>query len=247
MRVRNDSLIRVLPCGDTALVIELGNVVDKALNARVLALAAAIERAAILGVSEVVPTFRSLMLHYDPLQTSHDAIKKEIEPLIGAAPAELPPGRRWTLPVCYEPEFGLDLEEVSRRLAIPQERVIELHAGTPLRVYMLGFLPGAPYLGDTAKELALPRRENPRVKVPRGSVAIALNQSVVYPFESPGGWHILGRTPVRLYDQRRESPVLLRPNDEVRFLPVSRARHDDLERRAEAGEAIELDVAELAS
>lgn len=239
-------MVRVLPCGDTALVVELGNNVDKALNARVLALALAIEKAAITGVSEIVPTFRSLMIHYDPLQTSHDTIRSTIEPLIGAAPTELPPGRRWVLPVCYAPEFGLDLEDVSRRLGITRERIIEMH-GTPLRVYMLGFLPGAPYLGDTPKELALPRRENPRVKVPQGSVAIALNQSVVYPFESPGGWHILGRTPVRLYDQRRASPVLLRPNDEVRFVPVDRARHDDLEARAEAGEPIELDAEGSAS
>lgn len=232
-------MVRVLPCGDTALVVELGNVVDRALNARVLALAAAIENAGLHGVSEVVPTFRSLMVHYDPLTTSHADLKMAIEPLIGAGPALLPPGRRWTLPVCYEPEFGLDLEDVSRRLGIPQGRIIEMH-GTVLRVYMLGFLPGAPYLGDTPKELALPRRENPRVKVPQGSVAIALNQSTVYPFESPGGWHILGRTPVRFYDQRRASPVLLRPNDEVRFVPVDRAAHDDLEARAEAGEPIEL-------
>jgi KipI family sensor histidine kinase inhibitor len=228
------------------MVVELGSVVDKALNARVLALAVAIEEALLAGVSEVVPTFRSLMIHYNPLQTSHEAIKAAIEPLIGAAPSDLPPGRRWVLPVCYEPEFGLDLDDVSRRLAIPKTRVVELH-GTPLRVYMLGFLPGAPYLGDTPKELALPRRENPRVKVPQGSVAIALNQSVVYPFESPGGWHILGRTPVRLYDQRRDSPVLLRPNDEVRFVPVDRATHDSLEARAAAGEPIELATGSLAS
>lgn len=239
-------MVRVLPCGDTALVVELGNVVDRALNARVLALTAAIERADIPGVSEVVPTFRSLMLHYDPLRTSHETIKATIAPLIGAASSELPPGRRWVLPVCYDPEFGLDLDDVSRRLGLPQQRIIEMH-GTPLRVYMLGFLPGAPYLGDTPKELALPRRENPRVKVPQGSVAIALNQSTVYPFESPGGWHILGRTPVRFYDQHRESPVLLRPNDEVRFARIDRATHDDFEMRARAGEPIELAMGSLAA
>lgn len=230
---------RFLAAGDTALVVELGETVDRTVSAQVLALSARVEAARLPGVIETVPTFRSLMVHYNPLVTSQAQVTSAVRPMLSALDRTTAvPGRLWVLPVCYERDFAIDLDETAERTRLSPAQVIELFSGTTFHLYMLGFLPGHPYLGDTPKELVLPRRASPRVRVPAGSIATAIGLAVIYPLETPGGWHILGRTPVRVYDRRRDPSVFFAPNDQLRFPAISRAEHDALEARAAAGTLI---------
>jgi KipI family sensor histidine kinase inhibitor len=227
---------RFLAAGDTALVVEFGETVDRAVSERVLALADAIEARAVPGIVELVPTFRSLMVHYDPMRLAAADLEAEIVPLLGSLGAVRHRARHFTLPVAYGGDLGPDLAEVAERTGLPPGEVVRLHTSVVYHVYALGFLPGYPYMGDGPEALSLPRRETPRVRVPRGSVCIAFRQAGVYSLESPGGWHLLGRTPVRLFDPRRPNAVLLAPGDKVRFEPVSRETFDRLEAAAEAGQ-----------
>lgn len=228
--------VRFLAAGDTALVVELGDHVDRKTSAQVLALSDKVEAAGIPGVVETVPTFRSLMVHYDPSLTSQAEVKAAIGPILAEiGDAETKTGRLWVLPTCYDPEFGIDLAETAERTGLKVPDVIELFSGMTFHLYMLGFLPGHPYMGDVPKVLDLPRRPSPRVRVVPGSIATAIGLAVIYPLETPGGWHILGRTPVRVYDRRRDPAVFFAPNDQLRFPPISREEHDALEAKAAAG------------
>jgi KipI family sensor histidine kinase inhibitor len=227
---------RLLPCGDTALAVELGDRVDRRVSALVLALAERLTAAAIAGVVEVVPTFRSLMIHYDPLTVSHAALKAQLAPLLSGLSAAEGSGRRWRIPVCYHDSTAPDLAEIAARTGLPAARVVEAHSAVAYHVYMMGFLPGHPYMGDLPRELVLPRRESPRTSVPAGSVSIATTLSAIYPLECPGGWHLIGRTPVLLWDRRRERPVLLAAGDQVLFQPVSLGDYQALASRSAAGE-----------
>lgn len=233
---------RFLAAGDTALVVEFGEDVDPATNHRVTQLAAAVRARDIEGVVDLVPTFRSLMVHYDPLATSAKVLSASLEDVLSHPASESAPGRLWHLPVLYGGEAGPDLDEVADRTGMTADRVVTLHSEITYDVYMMGFLPGLPYLGIMDKALALPRRAEPRVRVPSGSVAIATNLTNVYPSESPGGWHILGRTPIELFDTRREVPILLAAGDRIRFEPIDQATYDGLREQVAAGEtAIEAE------
>lgn len=227
---------RFLAAGDTALVVEFGDRVDAHVSALVLALAQKLEAAGFNGVVEVVPTFRSLMVHYDPLQIAHAELRGRIGPLLEGLEAAEIAGRRWHIPACYDESLGLDLADVARRTGLSVAQVIERHSQTPQLVYMMGFLPGLPYLGGLPGEFGLPRRENPRVKVPPGSVAVAMAMTVVYPQESPGGWHILARTPAPMWDMRSTPPALLAAGDTVTFEPISLREYERLLARAAVGE-----------
>ncbi len=221
--------------GDTALVIEFGEAIDRHISALVLALADRIDAANIDGIVETVPTFRSLMVHYDPMRLPQAQLKSRLASLLeGLAPVQKP-GRLWKIPACYDPSVGPDLAEVSERTGVPVDEVVALHTSVLFHVYMIGFLPGYGYLGDLPEKLALPRRQSPRVKVPPGSVAIAMTMSQVYALESPGGWHLIGRTPVPFWDLRREEPVLLRPGDKIQFYPVTLGEFEKLKAQADAG------------
>ena len=229
---------RILDAGDAALTIEFGSIIDPALLAEVNALDAAVLRrkqaGELPGVIETMPTFRSLTVFFDPLVTDRDAVLATLQPLIAAAEhGSTTDGRHWRLPVCYEGEAAPDLAEVAGAIGIGEDEVVALHSGAEYLVYMIGFLPGFPFMGDLPAPLRLPRRAQPRVRVPAGSVAIATGLTAIYPWESPGGWHLLGRCPVPLFDARRTSPSLLAAGDRVRFAPVS----------AEACRAIEAGLA----
>lgn len=230
---------RFLAGGDTALVVEFGDRIDARLSALVLGLYKRLEAAQEPGVVELVPTMRSLMVHYDPLLTSRAHLEIRIGDLLqGLEGAEIK-GRRWSLPVCYEGEdFAPDLAEVARRTATTPEEVVALHTRGWNLVYMVGFLPGLPYIGGLDPKLELPRRENPRTRVPAGSVSIATTMTCIYPLESPGGWHLIGRTPVPLFDLTRDPAVLLAPADEVRFVPVPRTEYERLAAEAKAGKLV---------
>ena len=228
--------MRLLASGDTALVVEFGETVDRQINAQVLALAERVEAANIAGIVETVPTFRSLMIHYDPTVLSGRDLRAHVERLLDGLEAIELSGDDWVLPTCYEGgDLAPDLEDVARATGLDPAEVVALHSDTTYRVYCLGFLPGYPYMGDTPARLLLPRRETPRVRVPMGSVCIAVGLTGVYSLDSPGGWHLIARTPVRLFDLRRPRPVLLKPGDRVRFAPVSREVFDDLEAQAAEG------------
>jgi KipI family sensor histidine kinase inhibitor len=232
----SDPRPRLLPNGDTALTVEFGERIDRATSERVLALHERVARAALPGVVELLPTFRSLMVHYDPARTTHAALADAIAPLAAGLEGVKPAARRWTLPVCYDPSFALDLDEVAARTGLTPAEVIEHHSATTYHVYMIGFLPGYPYVGDLPARLALPRRENPRTQVPAGSVAIATTLSAIYTLASPGGWHILGRTPAALWSRRRTPPAVLAPGDQVRFAPIGMAEFERLAAQAAAGQ-----------
>lgn len=227
---------RLLSCGDTAFTVEFGEEIDRAINAKVLALADRIAAAGIAGVVETVPTFRSLTVHCDPVTTSVGEVQTAITPLLEDLSAETKQKRLWVLPTYYGDELGPDLAEVADRTGMSAKEVIDLHAAETYHVYAIGFLPGWPYMGDVPDRLSLPRRESPRVRVPMGSVCIALKMTGVYPLESPGGWHLIGRTPVRMFDIRRREAVLLSPGDQVRYQPIDRHEYDRLEAMATAGE-----------
>ncbi|MDX2202951.1 MAG: 5-oxoprolinase subunit PxpB [Hyphomicrobiaceae bacterium] len=225
-----------LDAGDTALVVEFGRDVDRHASALVLALADRVAAAAIDGVVETLPTFRSLMVHYDPLRLSAPDLRARIRPLLEGLTAAEQSGRRWSLPACYDPSISLDLVEVAERTRLSVDDVIRVHSATTFHVYMLGFLPGFPYMGDLPPALELPRRQTPRVRMPKGAVAIAMRMCSVYSLESPGGWHVLSLTPALLWDPRRESAGLLAAGDKVSFVPVSLAEYHTLLGRAERGE-----------
>jgi len=212
---------RFLPAGDRALVVEYGDTIDPAINARVRALAAVIALDAHAGVVETVPTYRSLMIHYDPFVLHADAL----EQLVRDADARLssvalPAPRVVEVPTVYGGESGPDLDEVAARAGLRAAEVVAIHAGTDYLVYMMGFMPGFPYLGGMSPRIATPRLGTPRTVVPAGSVGIAGAQTGIYPTDSPGGWRLIGRTGATLFDVERTPPALIEAGDHVRFVPV---------------------------
>jgi inhibitor of KinA len=230
---------RLLPAGDTALSVEFGQVVDRELSGLVLALARRVADAEIAGIVECVPTFRSLMVYYDPLLLPYATLTARIGKLAQGLRSTEAAGRSWRLPVCYDTSVAPDLAEVATRTNLTPAQVVERHSAPAYHVYMLGFLPGQPYLGDVPPELALPRRQSPRMKIPAGSVAIAMTMTCIFPAETPCGWHLIGRCPVPLWDLKRgASRPLLQPGDKVGFAPVSLREYEDLLARAADGQLI---------
>jgi len=235
-----DVSVRYLSCGDTAFTVEFGNEISPAINGQVMALHAAIAEAkakgGLAGVVETVPTMRSLMVTYDPLTTSRSILQPEIGGLLARGPKAGFKSRRVTVPCCYDDlEFAPDLAEVADRTKKSTQQVIAAHLASRFKVYVLGFMPGLAYIAGLDQSLYLPRRGQPRVRVPRSSVAIAMDMTTIYPFESPGGWHLIGRTPLWMFDQRREQPVFLAPGDELSFQRIDRRTYDRIAREVEAG------------
>ena len=228
--------VRFLSAGDRALVVEFGARVDRALSDDVLRLDASLRSTGLAGVVETVPTFRSLMVHYDPLVTSRAELEQAIAALLDRRSGLCRDATLWRVPVCYEGEFAPDLAEVARLTELTPREVVGLHSAVRYHVYMLGFLPGFPYLGDLPPQLALPRRADPRVRVPAGSVSIATTLTAIYPYESPGGWHLIGATPIRLFDPERPRPALLAPGDIVRFEPIDPASFASIKKAADSGD-----------
>jgi inhibitor of KinA len=220
---------RFLPSGDAALSVELGGEVDRAVSARVVRLHRLLREAPLDGVLETLPTFRSLLVQYDPRRTDPAALQDALAALIRDMDEAAPlPSRQWIIPVCYAPEVAPDIAEVAGLCDMTQAQVAECHASALYYVYMLGFLPGYAYMGDVPEPLRLPRRMEPRTRVPAGSLAIATSFVSIYPFESPGGWHIIGRSPLAFFDAGADEPAILAPGDEVRLEPVSLARFEAL-------------------
>ncbi|MER2266322.1 5-oxoprolinase subunit PxpB [Methylobacterium oxalidis] len=233
-----DLALRILPCGDTALTVELGETIDPRLNARVLALEARVLAANLPGLVETVPTYRSLTLHIDPLVTEPARVASAVREL--ARGALSPPARRrlWRVPVVYGGAFGVDLDAVAERHGLTPAKIVEHHASPVYRVVMLGFLPGYAYLSGLDPTLALSRRPSPRPVTPAGTISIGGAQALIASIAAPSGWHLLGRTPVRSFAPGRDPVFLFAPGDAVRFVPTDPARWDALDRAAAAGEPV---------
>lgn len=218
---------RIVPAGDSALIVEFEERIDPDVNARTIACAEAIQAASVAGVRDVVPTYRSVAVYFDPLRTDNDVLTACLEREAGQVPtAALVARTPVRIPVCYGGDLGPDLSGVASFAGMPQVDVVRVHTGGTYRVFMLGFVPGFAYLGIVDERIAMPRHATPRVRVPVGSVGIAGVQTGVYSAETPGGWQLIGRTPVKPFDSARADPFLMKAGDTVQFYPIDRAEFD---------------------
>jgi inhibitor of KinA len=207
--------------GDRALLVELGDGISPLVNKKVRELFLCLKNNRVEGVVETVPGYRSLLIVYDPLKITLSALKERLNKLHTTINrSEIPKPRTLEIPVVYGGEYGPDLDWVAEFHRVPPEEIIRLHTGTTYRVYMIGFTPGFAYMGQLPEAIITPRRETPRTAVPRGSVGIAQSQTGVYPVESPGGWQIIGRTTLRLFDPEKWPPTPLEMGDLVKFLSI---------------------------
>jgi KipI family sensor histidine kinase inhibitor len=208
--------------GDQGLLLEFGDEIGPEVNEKVRRMTLAIQTESIEGIIEKIPTYRSLLIIYNPLIINIEDLKKRLdwmEEVLGQTP--FPEPKLTQIPALYGGFYGPDLEEVAKYHQISPEEVIQLHCSKPYFIYMIGFMPGFPYMGELPEALITPRLKTPRLSVPAGSVAIAQRQTGIYPMESPGGWQIIGRTPVKLFNPEREPPALLQMGDLVQFFPIS--------------------------
>ena len=228
---------RFFPMGDQALIIEFGDRIDASLSAQIAAVAERLRASNPIGVRDIVPAYSTLALHYDSAEVGagaspYDALAETIESWLKTQPAAAPAaGHPVEIPVCYGGAFGEDLETLAKSRNLSVEEVVAIHSGADYHVHMLGFVPGFAYLGGLDARLATPRRVTPRPHVPAGSVAIGGTQTGVYPLDTPGGWHIIGRTPLQLFKPDTMPPSLLNAGDAVRFVPISAT---DFEARSKA-------------
>ena len=209
------------PAGDLALVVELGDAISVEINRKVRSLTDALEKGSIPGVFDFLPTYRSVLVYYDPLIASSGEVRDGIERLLESAEVADAGARHIVhIPTLYGGDMGTDIAFVAQHNGIDEQEVISIHSATDYLVYMMGFSPGFAYLGGLDERLATPRLQSPRTEIPAGAVGIAETQTGVYPVASPGGWQLIGRTPVKLFDPGREYPVLLSAGDYVRFVPA---------------------------
>lgn len=226
--------LAAIPLGDSAAYVEFSTTLDLEVNNVVQRLALAILKRKVSWVRDVVPALGGLALHFDldhaelPAKPIEEALALVNDALKQGVASKQDPGREVELPVCYEAEFALDVAEVAKKAGLAAEEVARRHAAAEYRVLMMGFSPGHAYMGGLDAKLAVPRRASPRAIVPAGSVAIANEQTVVYPYAISGGWNVIGRTPMVLFDAARQRPSLLWPGDRVRFRAITRAQYIEM-------------------
>lgn len=226
---------RLLPVGDAALSVEFAADTSPQTSARILALDVAVHAAAWPGLIETVPSYRALLIRVDPLLLPLDLLRQRVIALEIDPDLPAPPARLWTLPVCYDLTFGLDLYDLQASLGLEVDQIVALHSAATYRVYFLGFAPGFAYLGGLAPALKAPRRAAPRPSIPGGSVAIGGDQTAVFPQAMPSGWHVIGRTPVPLFDAQAPEACLLRPGDRLRFASIDLATFHDVQAQVSRG------------
>lgn len=220
MALYPETIFRLM--GDRGFLLEFGDEISSEVNEKVRRMTLAIQAESIEGIIEIVPTYRSLLILHNPLILSFVDLKKRLERIEkGLQQTPFPEPKLTRIPALYGGSYGPDLEEVAKYHQISPEEVIQLHCSKPYFIYMIGFMPGFPYMGELPEALITPRLKTPRLSVPAGSVAIAQRQTGIYPMESPGGWQIIGRTPVKLFNPEREPPALLQMGDHVQFFPIS--------------------------
>ncbi|NLE77439.1 MAG: 5-oxoprolinase subunit PxpB [Chloroflexi bacterium] len=213
---------RLLPAGDSALLVEFADEISQEINDRVHALAQVLETRALAGVVEVVPTYRSVLVHYSPLKLTYGELREDVAALLTEPAAAAP--RTATLveiPVVYGGEYGPDLASVAELHGLSAAEVVRIHSSATYSVYMLGFILGFAYLGGLDQAIATPRLSTPRTLVPAGSVGIAETQTGIYSVAAPGGWQIIGRTPLTLFDVTQIPPTIVQPGDRIRFVPIA--------------------------
>lgn len=228
--------VKILTAGDSSLLIQYDSVIDPAVNARIAATVRLMREQHIEGVVDIIPAFCSLLINYDPRVISYDEMRTRMERILSV---EVAAGERkkkiYEIPVCYGGEFGPDLGTIAEHAGLSEQEVIDIHTSTDYLIYMLGFLPGFTYLGGLDERIHTPRLANPRVRIPAGSVGIGGSQTGIYPMDSPGGWQLMGMTPVRTYDPDREVPILVEAGDYIRFVQVDRAEYERIRAEVENG------------
>ena len=228
--------VKIMTAGDSSILIQFGNAIDPDINAMIAATVQLMKEQHIEGVVDIIPAFCSLLINYDPRVISYDEMKTRMEKILSV---EIAAGARkkkvYEIPVCYGGEFGPDLSTIAEHAGLSEQEVINIHSSTDYLIYMLGFLPGFTYLGGLDERIHTPRLANPRIRIPAGSVGIGGSQTGIYPMDSPGGWQLMGMTPVKTYDPDREVPILVEAGDYIRFIPVDRAEYDRIKEEVEQG------------
>jgi KipI family sensor histidine kinase inhibitor len=229
---------RILPSGDAAVTVEFSREISTEANQRVLALDRALAQQPIAGITETVPTYRSLLVHYDPLLIGFDEIGERLTALALAPQPPVAVTRHWRIPVLYGGEHGIDLEDTAKALGLTPDQLVAQHTAGDYRVAMIGFTPGWSYLSGLAASLQMPRRQNPRLLTPAGTISIGGVQTGIQCLAGPSGWHLLGRTPVRTYQLHRDPVFLLEPGDAIAFFAIDDREFAEQDRAAQAGEIV---------
>ena len=228
--------IKIYTAGDSSVLIEFGQEISPEINAQITALVRLIKAQHIEGVTDMIPAFASLLINYDPRVVSYAGLRARLEKLLKLEiSGETSESRIFEIPVCYGGEYGPDLQNIADHAGLTPDEVIKIHSAKDYLIYMLGFLPGFSYLGGLDDRIHTPRLANPRIRIPAGSVGIGGSQTGIYPLDSPGGWQLLGMTPVKTYDPEREVPILFEAGDYIRFVPVSEEEYKEIKKQVDEG------------
>lgn len=229
--------IRILTAGDSALLIEFGKEINPETNRKITAIVQLMREQHIEGIVDVIPAFCSLLINYDPRVLSYEELKERMENLLKMeTKTETTRKRIFEIPVCYGGEYGPDIDNIAEHAGLSVNEVIEIHSSKDYLIYMLGFLPGFTYLGGLDERIHTPRLASPRLTIRAGSVGIGGSQTGIYPLDSPGGWQLMGLTPVRTYDPERQTPILVEAGDYIRFIPIDEEEFLRIQKLVEKGE-----------
>ena len=229
--------IRILTAGDSSLLIEFGKEISPEINQKISATVQMMREQHIEGVVDTIPAFCSLLINYDPRVVSYEDLKERMQNLVKLdAKTGETKKKVFEIPVCYGGEYGPDIASIAKHAGLTEEEVIQIHSSRDYLIYMLGFLPGFCYLGGLDERIHTPRLANPRIKINAGSVGIGGSQTGIYPLDSPGGWQLMGMTPVKTYDPDREVPILVEAGDYIRFVPIDEAEFKRIKELVERGE-----------
>ena len=229
--------IKILTAGDASLLVEFGKEINPEINRKIAATVQLMREQHIEGVVDVIPSFCALLINYDPRVIGYEEIKSRIKDLLRV---EIKAGAErkkiFESPVCYGGEFGPDIATIAEHAGLTEQEVIDIHSSRDYLIYMLGFLPGFCYLGGLDERIFTPRLASPRIKIDAGSVGIGGSQTGIYPLDSPGGWQLMGKTPVKTYDPDREVPILVEAGDYIRFVPIDREEFDRIKELVDKNE-----------